>query len=64
VARGRWVEVEDLSTTYAAGEACVVLRLADGRRSTIPVRVLDVDREELVRTLQSHLQRGHGLRRL
>ncbi len=62
--RARWAEVADLSTTYAADEPCVVLRLADGRRSTIPVRVLDIDREELVRTLQAHLQRGHGLQRL
>jgi hypothetical protein len=43
---------------------CVVLRLRDGGTTTVPVGVLAVDREQFVRELQEHLQRGHGLRRL
>ncbi len=59
-----WVEVDDAAATYAGEEPVVLLRLRDGRRTVLPVRLLDVDREELVRTLQQHLQRGHGIRRL
>jgi hypothetical protein len=42
----------------------VVLHLRDGRTTTIPVAALAADREEFVRDLQAHLQRGHGLRPL
>jgi hypothetical protein len=51
-------------TTTVAGARCVVLRLRDGRSTTIPVDVLAGDREEFVRTLQRLLDGGHGLRRL
>lgn len=63
-AAARWTEVEDAVTTVVAGTPCVVLRLRDGRTTTIPVGVLAVDKERFVRELQQHLQRGHGLRRL
>ena len=49
---------------YREGIACVVLHLRDGRTTTIPVAALAADREEFVRDLQAHLQRGHGLRPL
>lgn len=58
----RWAEVEDAVTTTRHGVACVVLRLRDGRTTTIPVGVLDVDREQFVRDLRVRLQHGHGLR--
>lgn len=64
VAQARWTDVEDVVATTAAGERCVVLRLRDGRTSTIPVRVLAVDPDDFVRDLQEHLDRGHGYRRL
>lgn len=64
VTRGRWAEVEDAVTTELSGARCVVLRLADGRRTTIPVDVLAGDREAFVRDVQAHLQHGHGLRQL
>ena len=64
VAAARWTDVEEVVTTYAAGSPCVVLRLRDGRTSTIPVTALAGDRDEFVRDLQRHLQRGHGLRPL
>jgi hypothetical protein len=64
VKQGRWLDVEDAVTTTVAGAKCVVLRLRDGRSTTIPVDVLAGDREEFVRTLQRHLDGGHGLRRL
>ena len=64
VAQARWVAVEGAATSYAADQPLVELRLRDGRRTLIPVRALEADREEFVRDLQRHLQQGHGLRRL
>lgn len=64
VAAARWKDVEDAVTTTTAGAPLVVLRLHSGKTSTIPVELLAADREEFVRDLQRHLQRGHGLRPL
>jgi hypothetical protein len=64
VASARWKDVEDAVTTTVADAPVVVLRLRDGRTTTIPVEVLAVDRETFVREVQEHLQRGHGLRKL
>ena len=64
VEAARWKDVEDAVTASVAGAPVVVLRLRDGRTTTIPVQVLAVDREAFVRDLQRHLQRGHGMRRL
>lgn len=60
-----WKEVEEaVTTTSATGDPVVVLRLLDGRTTTIPVRALAADREEFVRDLRAHLQRGQGVRPL
>jgi hypothetical protein len=64
VTSARWVEVEDASTTTTRGLPCIVLRLIDGRTTTIPVSALAGDREEFVRDLRSHLRDGQGLRPL
>ena len=64
VTAARWKDVEDAVTSSVAGAPVVVLRLRDGRTTTIPVQVLAVDREAFVRDLQEHLQRGHGMRRI
>jgi apolipoprotein N-acyltransferase len=64
VAEARWSAVEDAVTTYRRDVACLELRLRDGRTTTIPVGVLDVDKERFVREIQQRLQRGHGLRPL
>ena len=64
VAAARWKDVEDAVTTTTAGAPLVILRLHSGGTSTIPVELLAGDREEFVRDLQRHLQRGHGLRPL
>jgi hypothetical protein len=64
VAAARWSAVEDAVTTYRHDVACLQLRLRDGRTTTIPVGVLGVDKDALVRELQGRLQRGHGLRPL
>ncbi|GAA1904878.1 hypothetical protein GCM10009737_01960 [Nocardioides lentus] len=62
--RARWKDVEDAVTAEVAGSPCVVLRLRDGRSTTIPVTVLAVDRDRFVREMQEHLRRGRGLRPL
>ena len=64
VHRAGWKEVDDVAATTVAGDRCVVLRLRDGRTTTIPVDVLAGSSEDFVRDLQQHLNRGHGYRPL
>jgi len=64
VKQARWKDVDDAVTADVAGSPCVVLRLRDGRSTTIPVEVLAVDREAFVRDIQTHLRDGQGLRPL
>jgi hypothetical protein len=59
----RWKDVEDLATAYVSGSPCVVLRLRDGSTSTLPVDVVEADREELVDELRRRLDAAHGYRR-
>ncbi|RNL81393.1 hypothetical protein [Nocardioides marmorisolisilvae] len=63
-AQARWTEVEDLTTAVVAGSECVLLRLRDGRSTTIPVALIEGDQEEFVDELQRRLDTGHGYRRL
>jgi hypothetical protein len=64
VKQARWKDVEDVVATSVAGESCVVLRLRDGRTTTVPVGVLAGDTDVFVKDLQAHLNRGHGYRRI
>lgn len=64
VDRAPWPDVREAVTASPSGTPVVVLKLRDGRTTTIPVQALDGDREEFVRDLQRHLQHGHGLRPL
>jgi hypothetical protein len=60
-----WREVSEAVTTITPhGLPVVVLKLSDGRTTTVPVTLLAADREEFVRDLQRHLQHGQGLRSL
>ena len=56
--QARWSEVAEVAATVYAGTPCVVLRLTDGRTTTIPAGALDADREDFVRDLATHLPRG------
>ena len=58
----RWVDVLDSGTRTVAGSHCVVLRLRDGRTTTIPVEVLAGERERFEADVRARLQRGQGLR--
>ena len=64
VRAARWTEVEDVAAVVVAGQPCVVLKLRDGRTTTVPVGVLGTDNDTFVRELQDHLDRGHGYRPL
>jgi hypothetical protein len=64
VKQGRWVDVVDAVTAQVGGSPCLVLRLRDGRSTTIPVEVLAGDREVFARDVQQHLRSGQGERPL
>ena len=64
VTQARWTDVEDVVATTVAGEKCVVLRLRDGRTTTVPAGALDADPDAFAHDLEEHLDRGHGYRRL
>jgi len=64
VTRAGWTEVEDAVIAEVAGSKCVVLRLADGRTTAVPVTALAADADDFVRDVRAHLDRGHGIRRL
>ena len=64
VRRAPWKDVEDVTAPTVEGQRCVVLRLRDGRTTTVPVDVLAGSRDAFVQDLQQHLNRGHGYRRL
>ena len=57
VKRARWGDVDDAVTADVAGAPCVVLRLKDGRTTSIPVEVLAVERDAFVRDVKAHLTR-------
>jgi len=61
VPAARWKDVLDAGTRRVAGSPCVVVRLRDGRTTTIPADVLAADSEALAADVQAHLRRGHGL---
>ncbi len=64
VRAARWSEVEDSVAATLRGQDCVVLRLRDGRTTTVPVSVLDATAHEFVDDLRGWLNRGRGYRRL
>jgi hypothetical protein len=64
VTRARWADVEDVVATTMEGERCVVLRLRDGRTTTVPVGALAGSTDAFLRDLQEHLDKGHGYRRI
>jgi hypothetical protein len=62
VRQADWRAVEDVVAATVAGDRCVVLRLRDGRTTTLPVAVLEGRAEDFVADLRGHLNRGHGYR--
>ncbi len=60
VRSARWADVEDVQTQTRAKARCVVLRLRDGRQTTVPVDLIEGDREAFVRELQDRLTAAGG----
>ena len=64
VHQARWRDVEDAVAASPRGVDCVVLRLRDGRTTSIPVAAVDARREDFVQDLRAHLRQGEGRRPL
>lgn len=64
VRQARWRDVEDAVTATVSGHDVVVLRLRDGRTTSIPVTVLDASPSDFLADLSAHLDTGHGYRRI
>ncbi|MEZ0577303.1 hypothetical protein [Nocardioides sp. MH1] len=58
VGEARWSEVEDAVATQPQDVPCVVLRLKDGRSTTIPVEILAGDKDDFARDVRAHLERS------
>ena len=56
----RWSEVEDAVAGAPSGIDCLVLRLRDGRSTTIPVQLVAGDKDDFARDVRAHLQRATG----
>lgn len=64
VRQARWKDVAEAVASHPRGIPCLVLRLADGRSTTIPVQALAADRDEFAKDVREHLRRAEGLRPL
>jgi len=60
--KARWVDVADLATSEVHGAKCVVLRLRNGSSTTIPVDLIEGDKEEFVDELRRRLNASQGRR--
>lgn len=60
----RWVDVLDLQAVNEAGNRQLVLRLRDGRTTSLPVDLIEGDPAALTQALSERLDRGHGYRKL
>lgn len=60
----RWSDVEDSVATTSRGQDCIVLRLRDGRSTTVPVSILDTTPQDFVDDLRDRLNKGRGYRKL
>jgi hypothetical protein len=58
VKEARWSEVEDAVATQPDAGPCVVLRLKDGRTTTIPMELLAADKDDFARDVRDHLGRA------
>jgi len=56
VTEARWSEVEDAIAASPKGIECLVLRLRDGRSTTIPVQLVAGDKDDFARDVRTHLR--------
>ena len=64
VTEARWKDVEEVAAAMPRGIACLVIKLHDGRTTTIPVTAVAADRDDFARDVREHVSRGEGLRPL
>ena len=62
VTAARWADVRDAVTSTVAGSHCVVLRLHDGRTTTIPLEVLAGDPGRFEADVKARLESWQGRR--
>lgn len=60
VAAAAWGDVEEVAATTTRGLDCLVLRLRDGRTTTIPVAAVAADKDDLARDVRDRARRGQG----
>lgn len=58
VTEARWSEVEDAVAASPRDIECLVLRLRDGRSTTIPVQLVAADKDDFARDVRDHLKRA------
>ena len=58
VKEGRWSDVEEAVTADVRGFPCVVIRLRDGRTTTIPVQAIEGDPDDFARDVRARLRQG------
>jgi hypothetical protein len=64
VTKASWTDVEEVQAASTRGIDCLVLRLRDGRSTTIPVTAVAADRDDFARDVRDRVRRGEGLRPL
>ncbi|MBA2559127.1 MAG: hypothetical protein H0V07_04440 [Propionibacteriales bacterium] len=64
VAAARWAEVQSVDARSSAAGAVLVVDLADGRSSVVPVSLLGSRAEEAQRDMHGRLNRAYGYRSL
>ena len=62
VRSARWVDLEDVVTGFASGHPVVVLRLRDGRTTTIPVNLLQGSADDFAKDVAAHAKGGNKRR--
>jgi len=58
VAQARWMDVEDVVTGFASGQPVVVIRLRDGRTTTIPVNLLAGSSDDFAKDVGEHAHKA------
>ncbi|GAA3818924.1 hypothetical protein [Nocardioides panacisoli] len=56
VSEGRWADVEEAVAAAPRDVECLVLRLKDGRTTTVPVALIAADKDEFARDVRDHLR--------
>jgi hypothetical protein len=59
VAEARWTDVEDVVAASPRDIDCVVVRLRDGRTTTIPVQLVAADKDDFAHDVRRHLEAAH-----